>query len=427
MICLSLLLLLAPSQAVVDTFEAEALEASWSSKDSSLTLNKNPGFVHDGSGSLEWTAKASRAFVATTAIPSDWKDVSAISFWIFSNEEATRTLEIELAPLKGNEVFWRKAVVTPRTWQLIRIPLYQFRSKGVPSWSDLGVLRFKVREESASFYIDNIDLEKHSEARVPWIEPLDSLSKHCFPLSTNVLTHATKNFRIISDAPVDEKIVGEKLEEFLKLFQSKMGLKEEDLPYPATLVINRERPQYLAAAANTAREIYAAELDVKTISSDGYSFEQYSYCFFSPKYGNLRPTFYHEVCHQLVTRTFKLHGPQGATWLEEGICYYMQNEFLPQPDLGKQVLDFLDNPRRLDFSKFNLSLRPSGPINVQVMTLACFLVEGPHKEHLKEMMEAMAPQVNLAVAVEKVLHMPLSDFESEWESWCRTHYQIPAP
>ena len=172
----------------------------------------------------------------------------------------------------------------------------------------------------------------------------------------------------------------------------------------------------------TARDVYGAETNARAITSDGYTFFEYSFCSYNAERGERRPVFFHEVTHQLVTRAFGLRGAHGATWVEEGLCYFLQNEYLPQEDLPGQVGEMLANRRRPKLSEFEASIQTS-LVNLQALTLLAFLVKGRHADKLGDVLPALSKEASLPKAVAGVLKIPLADFESEWLEWVRETYK----
>jgi hypothetical protein len=406
-------------QTVIDSFDADAVAKHWSAVDSTLSISHEPARLKDGAGSLRWEAKAPKASVSTTSIPADWKEIGAVAFWIYLSDEKDRTLEVELKPKEGPGRFWRKVGLKAQTWQAVELATWQFRADGTPAWSDLGSLRLVLRDGPAALFIDHLRLLKGDASAQ---EPAEALSNRAFGAQDGVAQKTTKNFRVFTNAPLDLDKLSTHLDEFLKLFQKTMGLRVGDLERPVTLVIHKTRAAYVEFAVRTARDVYGAEANARSINSDGYTFFDYSFCSYHAERGEKRPVFFHEVTHQLVTRSFGLRGAAGATWVEEGLCYFLQNEFLPQEDLAGQVGEMLANRRRPKLTEFEASIQ-TGLVNLQALTLVAFLVKGKHSGKLGDLLPALSKEASLPKAVDAVLKIPLADFESEWLEWCRENYK----
>jgi hypothetical protein len=405
--------------AAIDEFESDKPAEHWQFKDSKATTLREG--IKQGTGALSWETP-DKGSIATSAIPKSWKEFSKLAFWARCAEE--RVVDVIVAPEKGPARFWRKIVIPAGDWHRVEIALYQFRSDDVPTWSDVARLEISAREGSATIHLDDLRLLRKKEGEIPQVEPDEAVIARAFgPEPKEVLTKKTANFRLYTNAPLDVEKVGKALEEFYQLFRKTFALGEANLDYPATLVIHKTRPDYVRFASRTALEVYAGVTDEKNIRSDGYTFENYSTSFYLEKFGDRRPVFYHEVCHQLVTRCLKLKGPRGASWAEEGLCYFMQNEFIKQDGLHDQVQSMISNPRRTALDKFTVSLSPTGVINLQSMMIVAYAVKGSPKESAPAFLSALRDGVRLQKAVEEGLKLSMADFEKGWEEFCKEAYR----
>lgn len=403
----------------IDEFESEKLAGHWVFKDSQGSLLREG--AKQGMGALSWETPE-KGSISTSAIPRNWNEFSGVSFWARCSEE--RVVDVIVAPEKGPARFWRKATIAAGDWQQIVIPLYRFRTDEVPVWSDVVNLEILARAGTSTIHIDDLRLLKKKDGEIPQVEPDEPLIARAFGAEPKeVLVNKTTNFRLYTNAPLNVEKVGAALEEFYKLFRSTFGLGDAALDYPVTVVIHKERADYVRFASKTALEVYGGVIDEKTIRSGGFTFENYSLSSYLETHGDMRPVFYHEACHQLVTRLLKLRGPKGASWVEEGICYFMQNEFLRQEGLNAEIRTMLSNRRRTGLDKFTVSLSPAGAINLQSMMIVAYVMKGKHKESAAAFFNALRDGVNLKLAVEESLKVTLDEFQSGWEEFSREAYK----
>ncbi len=415
------LLLIAQDPIVVDSFDANRLDLAWKTNESALAINQEPARLKEGSGSLRWEAKAARASITTTAIPADWSSIGRLSFWAWLADEKERTIDVELREREGAVRFWRKFTLKPQTWVAVELGPWQFRADGVPSWKSLKLLSLVLRDGPSTVYLDSLRLLPKTGDRASLLEPDDSLVKRAFGDKADVMRATTKNFRAFSNAPMDGGKLGANLEEFYQVFLKTLGLPAKDLDYPVTLVIHTKREDYVDFAVRTAREVYGAEADARRIRSDGYTFFEYSFTSYLAARGEKRPVFYHEVCHQLVSRLLGLRGANGATWVEEGICWFLQNEYLPQENLAQEV-DRLFDGRRPKLADFNDEIASQGVVLLQSMLLIGYFVK-EKAEKRAAIFEALAKSADLTALVEQVLKTDLAAFEADWQAWAKRAYR----
>ncbi len=415
--------MLSQDPIIVDAFDGDAVATTWRAIDSTVAINREPARLKEGSGSLRWEARAERASVTTTKIPADWTEIGRLTAFVLLADEKARTLEVELREKQGSARFWRKIALKPLVWTEISLGPYQFRAEGAPSWKRIASLGFVLRDGPANLYVDTVTLARHKGELPPFLEPGDALVKRAFGESKDVVRTATRNFRAFSNAPLDGDKLGAALEEFFVLFRKSLALKEADLDYPVTLVIHSKRDAYVDFAVRTARDVYGAEVPAKRIWAEGYTFFDYSFTSYLNERHERRPVFFHEVCHQLLTRLLGLRGALGATWVEEGLCYFLQNEFIPQDDLGAEVKSLLDNARRPKLADLDGRIAPQGAVNLQALSIMAFLHDGRHKEHFAKILATLAKDASLAAAVENVLKTTTAEFDAEWQAWCRERYK----
>ncbi len=362
-----------------------------------------------------WDAEKG-ARLSTAAVPKDWREYARVAFKVQAGEDQV----LDLWAHGGGASFKRRLDVKGGEWQAVEASLYQFRSIGVPHWSAIEKFEITLRDRAATLRLADLRLIRKKPGEIPEIEPEETLVARVFGPDAKIVRKTTPNFRVYADAPLDGEKLGAALEEFYALVQKTFGLAGT-LDYPATLIIAKTRPAYVTAASRTARDVYYGVLDEKSIKAGGYTFENYSFTSYSESHAERRPVFFHEVLHQIVNRIFKLKGPAGATWIEEGICYFLQNEFIRQEDLSKHVGMMLQSPTPLD--KFAAGMSLAGSVNLQSMTLAAFLSKGKYKDQRAAAFEALRDGASLKKAVEAALKVPLSDFEVEWKAFCAREYK----
>ncbi len=416
---------------VVDDFEAKTLSEKWTSVEADIARDAE---AKEGSGALRCDAAGEGAWFGVSGVPADWNSVGAVEFWARTDKDSA--IDIEVRERASSARFRRRVDLVAGDWQRVEVPLWQFRSEGTPAWSSVSLLGFDVRGGAGTVWIDDLQLASYAGQISPFLEPRESIAARAFGGAerearaargfggVEVEAREDRSFRIFADAGAHPKLdeVGTRLGEFLGLFQKTMGMPNEDLPYPATLVICKTREAYVDFVVRTAKEVYNAAVDPKGITSDGFTFEQYSCTYFDPKQGAARPVFYHEACHQLVVRCLGLRGPRGATWAEEGVCYLMQNEYLPQANLADEVKTLLANAKRPPLDSLDDTTKTTGAVNLTGMLVMGFVAKGTHREELGEFIAALRHGASLKRGVEDGLGMKLADFETEWLAWCRETY-----
>lgn len=403
---------------LVDDFEAEALSERWTAVEADLARDAG---AKEGQGALRCDATGDGAWCGVTGVPADWSHVGAVEFWARSDKD--RVIDVEARERSSSARFRRAVELKAGDWRRIQVPLWQFRSEGTPSWGSVSLLGFDLRGGKGTVWLDGLRLATHQGDLPPFLEPADSIRARAFDRN-KCYGAETRNFRVYADPcmEMDVQEVGTRLEAFLPRFQETMGLAKGDLPYPATLVIRSTREAYVDFVVETAGHVYNAVAAPSGIVSDGFTFEQYSCTYDDPKQGAARPVFYHEVCHQLVVRCLGLRGPRGATWAEEGICYLMQNEYLPQANLAETVKTLLANPKRPPLASLDDTTKTTGAVDLTGMLVMGFVAKGAHREKLPQFIAALRRGASMTRGVEEGLGMKLADFEAEWLAWCAETY-----
>jgi len=369
-------------------------------------------------GALRWEAAKESSTLSADVLPGSGREIGRIAFRVRAEGDRERTLDVRLPQKDG--VFWRR-IAAGRAWTEVSLAPWQFRSARLPSWEKLATLEFSMREAPGAVLIDGLRIEKPSEAGPTWLEPAGPLAARAFGDGAEAARRATTtNFRVFTDAPLDPEKIGAACEEFLALFQKTWGLPKAALDYPVTLVVTKTRDAYTKFVERTSAEVYASIIDADDLRAGGFTFEQYSVTSYLEEAGEKRPVFYHEACHQLVKRLLGLRGDAGATWIEEGICYFLQNEFHPQPGLAAEVSKVLDNPRRTAVERFDGRLRPAGAQNLQSMTYAAMIAASEKRD---EIVASLRARASLKRAVEDVLKLSPEEFVAKWMEFCRGRWK----
>ncbi len=371
-------------------------------------------------GVLRWEAQKD-ASIATASVPADWGAIGGVSIRVKLDGDRDRTIVVRAANSQPSRSYWRRAVIKPGAWQTVELKFHQFRTEGVPDWRGIVRLSIELRGEAGKLAISPVELRGHTGILPSFLEPDEAIVARLSGDGRSVDVRHVANFRIISNAPLDLDKLGAHLGEFLSLFQKSLGQKEGPLRQAATLVITPTRDEYVRFVVRTARDVYGADASEDSIKADGYTFEQFSVTSFREKLGEKRPVFFHEVCHQLVTRELGLRGEQGATWAEEGLCYFFQYEHQPSTESDASVRSVLEK-RRAPLSTFTHGYKPSGAANTQSMALMAYFVKGPVRDQWQNVVAALRERSDLKHVVETVLKTSLDEFEAEWLKWCRERY-----
>ncbi len=371
-------------------------------------------------GVLQWEAQKD-ASIATAAVPADWSSLGRLLFRVKLDGDRERTIVVRVANSQPHRSYWRRVAIQPGAWQTIELKFHQFRTEGVPDWRSIARLSIELRGEAGKLALSPVEVRNHTGILPPFLEPDEAIVARLSGDGRSVDVRHVANFRIISNAPLDLDRLGAHLGEFLSLFRKTLGLKEEPLRQAATLVITPTRDEYVRFVVRTARDVYGADADEDSIKADGYTFEQYSVTSFREKLGEKRPVFFHEVCHQLVTRELGLRGEQGATWVEEGLCYFFQYEHQPSAESDASVRSVLEK-RRAPLSTFAHGYKPSGAANSQSLALMAYFVKGPARDRWQNIVAALRERSDLKHVVETVLKTSLEEFEADWLRWCRERY-----
>ena len=399
----------------IDDFDQPELSDEWVSLGADLWHAE--GLVPAGLNYLRCRADDAGAWIGRRTDAS-FEGLRKVTFQ--ARSETDLALVVELKQHNCAPRFWRKVDVAAGDWQRVEIPLYQFRMDGVPRIAECDMIGFRLRS-AGTLELDGIEIE--AGAAPSHLEPMDAVARRAFGGPARDSAETT-NFRVLTDSDAPAKEVAEGLEAFLGLFQERMGLPGDELAAQVTLVIHAERAAYVDFVARTAREVYGGVIDPKGITAGGFTFERYSCTSYDPEQGAKRPVFYHEACHQLVTQCLGLRGPNGASWAEEGICYYLQNEYLPQANLAEEVGKLLENPKRPSLDSLKDTTQTTGAVNMTGMLVMAFLAEGPHKDRLAAFVaELREGHHDLARAVDRALGMKMGAFASEWEAWVRATYR----
>lgn len=399
----------------IDDFDQPELSDEWVSLGADLWHAE--GLVPAGANHLRCRADDAGAWIGRRTGAS-FQALRKVTFQARSGTDLA--LVVELKQHNSAPRFWRKVDVAAGDWQRIEIPLYEFRTDGVPRIAECDLIGFRLRG-AGTFDLDGIEIE--AGAAPALLEPMDALALRAFGGPAKD-TAETTHFRVLTDSAAPAKEVAAGLEQFLGLFQERMGLPQGNVVPQVTLVIHATREAYVDFVARTARDVYGGVIDPKGITAGGFTFEKYSCTSYDPEQGAKRPVIYHEACHQLVTRCLGLRGPNGASWAEEGVCYYMQNEYLPQANLGEEVGKLLENPKRPALASLKDTTPTTGAVNMTGMLLIAYLVEGPHKDRLSPFLtELRDGHHDLARAVERTLGVKPDAFATDWEAWVRQTYR----
>ncbi|MCE9584743.1 MAG: hypothetical protein K8T20_19810 [Planctomycetes bacterium] len=399
---------------------AESPSADFDSPDSAKAWSSEAGTperveapAHGGSAALRWKAASDGAVLSFGGIRGDLTKSRALRFWIRIGGTVERDLVARVRAKGG--LFWRKFAVRPDVWTEVVIPFYQFRPEGFPVWEKAEAFELLARR-AGTVFLDDLAFVEGGER--PQIEPSAALCERVFP-DGNPAIALTDNFRVFTDAPVDAAAVAARLEEGLVRFR-KVFAVEEPLGWPVTLIIRKSVEDYHRTAVDTAHDIYGG--DIPAPAAGGLTFFDYSVTSLEEKYGALRPVFLHECCHQLVTRLLHVRGTNGASWLEEALCYFMQNEFLPIENAKEEALKLLDNPKRPALATFDGKQKiDSGAENLTAFLLSRWLLSDPHAAHWPEVLAALREN-NLAIlpAVEEALGLKAEDAVKDFEDFTRT-------
>jgi hypothetical protein len=392
-------------------FENTDSAKSWAADAGTVELVKAP--AHAGAGALRWSAPKEGARLACDAVHGDLTPNRAVRLFAYLEGTVDREMTLKFRTKGGD--FARRFPLRPQVWSEIVIPFYQFRQEGLPRWEKVESLEFVARRPVA-IVLDDVGLVEGGDA--PQIEPGGALVERIFPDGTPKIA-LTENFRVFTDAAVDPAPVAARLEEGLAAFRKIFGI-EEPLAWPVTLVIRPTVDDYRRTAVETAKDVYGGELAPPT--AGGFTFYEYSFTSYDEKYGATRPVFLHEAFHQVVSRLLGFHGTNGAMWIEEGLCYFMQNEFTPIENAKEETLKLIDNPKRPALGTFDGKQRiDSGAENLQAFLVVQFLMKGPHAAKWKDFVEALRENdTNLLKAADEALGVKPADFEKEWIEFTRT-------
>lgn len=405
--------LLAASAALAEPvdvdFETKGSAVSWTAENGEAMLVSAP--VHGGFGALRFRAAQESAKLVWTGAAGDLSKCRAVKFFAWLEGDVERDVVLKVRTAGGD--FWRKFSLRPQVWSEIAVPLWQFREEAAPRWEQAQALEFSFRRP-ATLILDDLSLPA-GDAQV---EPAPDLSARVFPEGSPVSSATSDNFRVFTDAPVDPGAVTKRLEEGLVRFRKAFGV-EEALGRPVTLVIRKTADDYRQTAVDTAKDVYGG--DMGPPQAGGFTFYAYSFTSFDEKQGALRPVFLHEACHQLVSRLLRFRGVNGAMWVEEGICYFLQNEFTPIENVKDEALKMLDNPKRPALASLDARQRiDSGGENLTAFLVIQYIMRGPGAEKFKPFAEALhANEVSLLKSVKAAFGVEPADFEKDYEAWTR--------
>jgi hypothetical protein len=402
----------AAAEPALADFETPEAAKAWTAEFGDVEKIAAP--AHGGTGALRWKTPKEGSKVQFSGLKGDLTKNRAIRFfaWLEGTVERDLTLRVHT---KGGD-FWRRFSLRPQVWSEILVPFYQFREDASPDWRSAEGLEFVARKP-LSVVLDDLSLVEGGN--LPQIEPSPALVDRIFP-SGEVKVGMSDNFRVFTDAPLEPSAITDRLEEGLARFRKVLGL-EEPLEWPVTLVIRRTKEEYQATAVETSRDIYGGELSPP--QAGGFTFYEYSFTSYDEKAGATRPVFLHEACHQLVSRLLKFRGANGAMWIEEGLCYFMQNEFLPIENAKEEALKMLENPKRPALASFDARQRiDSGAENLTAFLVIQYILKGPHAAQWKDFVEALRENdMNLLKAEEEVFGVKpdafVKDFEEFTKKW----------
>lgn len=233
----------------------------------------------------------------------------------------------------------------------VSIPWWQFRRSG--RWTAPTHVRVKARKGACE--VTNFRLV---EGTFSIVEPMDALVKRAGLKRTK----ETPLVRIATnESAVDLEKLASEIERFWKLACEELRLANPKHEWTATLVLFEKPEEYRKFVVDTARDVFAAGADEP--KAQGFTFERTSAT--SCLGATLRPVFFHELMHQWATDVLEL--PVMSSWQQEGVCYHLQNRFLPQEGLAAEV-------RKLRPRPFRGFVPNDGPGNLQAMLMAEYVI-----------------------------------------------------
>lgn len=401
---------LAAAEPLRADFESPDAAQAWATDAGTVEIVKAP--AHAGTGALRWQAPKEGTRLSFSGLRGDLTANRAVRFFAFLEGTVEREVTLRVRTRGGD--FWRRFALRPAVWSEIVVPFYQFRQDALPRWDRAEALELVARRP-VSLVLDDLGLVAGGEH--PQIEPGAALVERLFPGAEPKIA-LTPNFRVFTDAPVDPAAVAERLEQGLARFREIFAV-EEPLAWPVTLVIRPTADDYRRSAVETARDIYGGDLAPPT--AGGFTFYEYAFTSYDEKHGATRPVFLHEAFHQVVTRLLGFRGAGGALWIEEGLCYFMQDEFTPIENAKEEALKLLDNPKRPALATFDAKQRiDSGAENLAAFLVVRYLLKGPHAGAWKDVLEALRENdVRLLDAVGEALGVKPAEFEKSWEEFTR--------
>ncbi|KAF0245512.1 MAG: hypothetical protein FD180_1554 [Planctomycetota bacterium] len=401
---------LTTAEPALADFEGADSAKAWTADAGDVSRVEGP--VHAGSGALRWKTPKEGTKLQFGGLKGDLTKNRAVRFfaWLEGTVERDLTLRIHT---KGGD-FWRRFSLRPQVWSEVVVPFYQFRQDASPLWSRAEGFAIVARKPLA-IVLDDLSLVEGGEH--PQIEPAAALIERVFPGREPAIS-LSDNFRVFTDAPLDAAAVSARLEEGLGRFRKIFGV-EEPLAWPVTLIVRTTPEEYRRTAVETARDVYGGDLSAPT--AGGFTFYEYSFTSYDEKQGATRPVFLHEACHQLVSRLLHFQGPNGALWIEEGLCYFMQNEFTPIENAKDEALKMFENPKRPRLASFDAKQRiDSGAENLTAFLVTQYMLKGPHAAQWKDYVEALRENdTNLLKAAQEAFGVKPEAFEQEYEEYTR--------
>ncbi|HLG42754.1 MAG TPA: hypothetical protein VI643_05265, partial [Planctomycetota bacterium] len=363
---------------------------------------------------IEWTAEKQGSLIGRKGVPRDWSGFGAIQFKIHSDSDQAASFEVQ-AQVQFPSRFWRKVTVEGKGWHTVTLPLYQFRRTSAPVWSDIAWLVFNTRQPG-TYRVDEIKLLPAKEGQSPFVEPDADLLKRAFPAADKPGLYKNERFRIASEFEIDGAKLLKRLDDLWERFRARLGVAG---PFgsPATLVIFRDAKPYQDFCAATARDLFAASLG--SVTADGYTFYEYSASSWSDTWKEERPVYFHEVCHQLISRHLRLEDDQ--KWFQEGFAALFQMQMYPEKeraDAAAWVRRLPESQNRIALESLDARFAPKTSQYVQCLALVDYLASG---KDWPQTLAALQQSKSLKEAVESVLKTDLGSFEQAWLEFCRDY------
>jgi len=367
------------------------------------------------------------------SVPDDWRDNSALSFWLYCSPEARRAtpksdFEIRLYDEDDRVAFWRHIETTHTGWRRFDVPLKWMRwgDGKIPHWDEISRLGFWFRGP-ADVWIDSIALAPGDAKNAALLGPKD-IYEVAFPGVSAGDVQAIQNgeFLALSDAAeLDGKQLGEHLEKVVAAVRREIPLPDE-FDQPATLLVFATQAEFQAFTPRLARALGAL---AAAPTSSGFTTHGIATSYWDPQFGTLRPVYTHEFVHALLARGLRL--PNTQEWFHEGYATLVQRRFHPQENLAELINKGLDDPSlRLPLAR----VCDGQPIPLaaywQAMTVIEMLLESPkYRDKAPELLAAFveAGSTDLGPHLTELLESNWLQLTDDWIDHCREKYPVEAP